>query len=343
VKGTRRLLPVVALALGLLTGLGLAEALLRLWVWIGRPTSNGFIGMMKAAEGVPARGALFRKSSDPRLGIEAVPNSQRGAVRINSWGFRGGEVADRPAKGVVRVAVVGDSETFGAALPEESTLPGSLAAALAEARGPGRYEVLNLGVPGYNTLQELRVVEARLPRLHPRVVVLYYVLNDAELTPRTVLLRGGGFRSSYLWLLVSYLSKSRWPTDVGNLRGQMDIVDYYHYLYDSDYFATTRRLVLDMAAVLKKEGVRFVLVIAPEIYGIPGFKRYPYRDVHARLLALASPELVVVDPLDRLAAAGKRPRDYWVSAGDPHKNAEANRIIAGAVAEALLGLEPGGS
>jgi hypothetical protein len=80
-----------------------------------------------------------------------------------------------------------------------------------------------------------------------------------------------------------------------------------------------------------------VLVIAPEIYDVPGFnKRYPYREIHQRLAALASPGLEVVDPLDRLAAAGQRPRRFWVNEGDPHKNEEANRIIAGAVAEALL-------
>lgn len=331
----KRLFPVFALGIGLLVSAVLAESILRVWVWLGVPRSHGFIRFMKAAEGAPSRGPLFRPSDDPELGIECVPNSQRGAIRINSWGFRGGEVAERPAEGVVRVAVVGDSETFGAALPEEHTLPGALAAALNAQQG-ARYEVLNLGVPGYNTLQELRVVETKVPRLHPDVVVLYYVLNDAELTPRTVLLRGGGLRSSHLGLLASYLSKAGWPADVQSLRSQLSIVDYYHSLHSADRFEATRRLILQMAAFLRQRGTRFVVVIAPEVYGIPGFRRYPYRDIHARLAALAAPGVEVVDPLDRLAADRQRPRQYWVSADDPHKNEEANRIIAGVVAEALL-------
>jgi hypothetical protein len=314
----------------------LGESILRLWVWIGLPPSNGFIRFMKTAEGLPSRSPLFRPSGDPSLGIECVPNSRREWIRINSWGFRGEEVAERPAPGVVRIAMVGDSETFGPSLPEEKTLPGCLASTLNTVRGPGRYEVLNLGVPGYNTLQELRVVETKLPRLHPDIVILYYVLNDAEITPRTILLRGGWFRSLHLSLFAFYLSKARWPADVLNLRSEMTIVDYYHYLYESDYYETTRKLILEMATVLRERGVRFVLVIAPEVYGIGGFKRYPYRDIHARLARLASPELEVVDPLDRLAASGKRPHRYWVNDGDPHKNEEANRIIAAVVAEALL-------
>jgi hypothetical protein len=339
----RRLFPVVALAIGLLIATVLAESILRVWVWLGVPRSHGFIRFMKEAEGAPSRGPLFRPSDDPDLGIECVPNSQRGAIRINSWGFRGGEVAERPAEGVVRVAVVGDSETFGAALPEEHTLPGALAVAL-NAQRPARYEVLNLGVPGYNTLQELRVVETKVPRLHPDVVVLYYVLNDAELTPRTVLLRSGGLRSSHLGLLVSYLSKAGWPADAQSLRRQLSIVDYYHSLHEGDRFEATSRLILRMAELLQKGGMRFVLAIAPEVYGIPGFRRYPYRDIHARLAGLASANLQVVDPLDRLAVDRQRPRRYWVSADDPHKNEEANRIIAGVLAEALLSTSaPAGS
>lgn len=333
----RRYFPVLGLLAGTAAALVLAEALLRAWVWAGVPRSNGFIRFMKGADAVPNRGPLFRPSEDDTLGYELVPNGRRGATRINGFGFRGPEVREQPMPGVVRVAVIGDSETFGAALAEESTLPGCLQRALAAADPARGYEVLNLGVPGYNTLQELRLVQEKLPRLHPHVVVLYYVLNDAELTPRTVLLHRGPLRSSHLGLLVSYVRKA-WPADPAALRGEMDIVSYYHHLHDEERFEVTRRLLLEMAETLRGRGVRFVLVIAPEIYDVPGFnKRYPYRRIHERLAGLARPGLEVVDPLDRLAAAGKRPRQFWVNDGDPHKNEEANRIIAGVLADALRG------
>jgi hypothetical protein len=328
--------PVVAIGVGALAAVLLAEGLLRAWVWSGWPRSNGFIRFMKSADAVPNRGPLFRPSADADLGYELVPNARRGAMRINAFGFRGPELREQPAPGVVRVAVIGDSETFGAALEEERTLPGRLQTALAAADRSRGYEVLNLGVPGYNTLQELRLVQATLPRLHPQVVVLYYVLNDAELTPRAVLLHRGPLRSSHVGLLLSYVRKA-WPADPAALRSEMDIVSYYQHLHAPDRFEVTRRLLLEMAETLRGRGVRFVLVIAPEIYAVPGFnKRYPYRDIHARLAGLAGPGLEVVDPLDRLAAAKKRPRQFWVSEGDPHKNEEANAIIAGAIAEALL-------
>ena len=337
-RRARVLFPVVTTAAGALAAVLLAEGLLRVWVWSGVPRSNGFIRFMKTAEAVPDRGPLFRPSADAGLGYELVPNGRRGAMRINGFGFRGADVTETPGPGVVRVAVIGDSETFGAALAEESTLPGCLQTALAAADPAHRYEVLNLGVPGYNTLQELRLVQGKLPRLHPRVVVLYYVLNDAELTPRAVLLHRGPLRSSHLGLLASYVGKA-WPADPAALRSEMGIVSYYNHLHEGERFEVTRRLLLEMADTLRGRGVRFVLVIAPEIYDVPGFnKRYPYRDIHQRLAGLAGPGLEVVDPLDRLAAAGKRPRQFWVNDGDPHKNEEANRIIAEAIAHALVGL-----
>src|SRR5688500_16407709 len=117
--------PVLGLLAGTAAALVLAEALLRAWVWTGVPRSNGFIRFMKGADTVPSRGPLFRPSQDPTLGYELVPGSRRGALRINALGFRGAEVAERPAAGTFRVLVVGDSETFGAALPEEATLSGA--------------------------------------------------------------------------------------------------------------------------------------------------------------------------------------------------------------------------
>ena len=333
----RVVFPVLTAAAGMLVALLLAEALLRAWVWTGVPRENGFIRFMKTADAVPSRGPLFRASDDAALGYELVPSARRGATRINAWGFRGAEVDERPAAGVMRVAVVGDSETFGAALPEESTLPGCLGPALTALDPTRRYEVLNLGVPGYNTAQELQVIRTKVPRLHPHVVVLYYVLNDAELTPRAVLLHRGPLRSSHLGLLTSYVRKA-WPSDPGALRAEMDIASYYRHLHDGERFDIQRRLIGEIADVLQDHGIRFVLAIAPEIYDIPGFnKRYPYHAIHEKLAALAAPgRLEVVDPLDRLAAARKRPRQFWVSDWDPHKNEEANRLIAASIAEALV-------
>jgi len=131
------------------------------------------------------------RSAEGPLGWELVPGGlQRlrypawagGAERevrahVNAHGWRGAEpVRERPA---LRIACAGDSFTYGSGVQDGETLPAQLAAAL-RADGVRGVEVLNWGVEGYDTTQEVAQLERRLPRWRPDLVVLTYFLNDAN-------------------------------------------------------------------------------------------------------------------------------------------------------------------
>jgi hypothetical protein len=103
----------------------------------------------------------------------------RGRVRTNSLGLRGPEVAPRKPAGTRRVIVVGDSYVFGQGVDDDQTMPARLSRRLND-RGPGRYEVVNLGVNSYSTDQELILLEELGPRLEPDIVVLFVCDNDFE-------------------------------------------------------------------------------------------------------------------------------------------------------------------
>ena len=68
----------------------------------------------------------------------------------------------KPA-GLFRVVVLGDSLTFGYQLPVEDAFPQQLGRLLAERTPP--IEVCNLGIAGYNALQEVELMETVFP--HP--------------------------------------------------------------------------------------------------------------------------------------------------------------------------------
>ncbi|MDP6539029.1 MAG: GDSL-type esterase/lipase family protein [Planctomycetota bacterium] len=126
------------------------------------------------------RGALVRATEDPIGAYELVPGA-RGfgwdcEIEINSHGFRGGEVALEAAEGVLRIAAIGDSVTFGNKLPVEHAYPAQLESALNDNGYPA--EVLNLGVGGYDVLQSLLCLERIGLALEPDVVVLGYCVND---------------------------------------------------------------------------------------------------------------------------------------------------------------------
>jgi len=102
--------------------------------------------------------------------------------RVNSHGFRDRERAlEKPPDGY-RIAVVGDSCAFGQGVALEHTLPAELERRFAELVPAPRVEVLNCGIYGYNTRQELALLRQRVIAFAPDLVVLLFNYNDV--TPR---------------------------------------------------------------------------------------------------------------------------------------------------------------
>ena len=98
-------------------------------------------------------------------------------IVTNSLGLRGAEIGPKPA-GVRRVLALGDSFTFGHAVEAAEAWPAVLEGLL-NARGGPRYEVVNAGVGGYGTGQELLLYEDLESRVEPDLVVLgFAVVND---------------------------------------------------------------------------------------------------------------------------------------------------------------------
>jgi hypothetical protein len=115
----------------------------------------------------------------PHLDGRATFGGHERIVRIttNALGLRGPELGARPA-GARRVLALGDSFTFGHAVEAAEAWPAILESELT-ARGRGAWEVINAGVSGHGTGQQLLMYEALAPRVEPEVVVLgFAVVND---------------------------------------------------------------------------------------------------------------------------------------------------------------------
>jgi len=91
------------------------------------------------------------------------------------WQFRRTGPFPARSRGSFRIAVVGDSLTFGLGVFVGSTYPAILEAALSEHYSA---EVINLGVNGAQSEDVLSVVEYWLPELQPDLVVYGICLND---------------------------------------------------------------------------------------------------------------------------------------------------------------------
>jgi lysophospholipase L1-like esterase len=98
-------------------------------------------------------------------------------AHINSRGIRGPEFDPEPRPGVTRILIVSDSGTFGSGVADDQ----NIAAQLQRILGRDRYEVINLSVAAYSTVQEyLWLVEEGL-KYKPELVLLGFAPgNDVQ-------------------------------------------------------------------------------------------------------------------------------------------------------------------
>jgi lysophospholipase L1-like esterase len=152
----------------------------------------------------------YRPSVDPKLVYELALNLRLPGLRIATSDQGLNDRAFAPAKpsGVYRIAVVGDSTSFGWKVGGEKSLAKVLERELNQP-SPGRFEVMNFSVPGYNTAQELEAIRARVLPFRPDLVVLVFTGNDVNLCnyiqPEPTLLGALAHRSYLLNLLLRRL------------------------------------------------------------------------------------------------------------------------------------------
>lgn len=104
---------------------------------------------------------------------------QRAQVRTNSCGMRGPEVSVAKPPNTFRIALLGDSFTFGWGVEEHETFVAQMEANLnRHFKGKKKVEVLNFGVPGYSTFQEVARFEELGLDFTPDAVVVFFVEND---------------------------------------------------------------------------------------------------------------------------------------------------------------------
>ena len=168
----------LAVAFSLILVLCVAEIVLR----VSRAAES-----RRLLEEDPARSgqrALYRRSEDPELIYELIPNAvakRHGVdVVVNSSGFRDHEFPD--SAGGPRIVVLGDSVAWGWGVSMRRAFPQLIEETLDRSSSNSGEQpvVYNLAVEGYSTRQEMRVLETRGLGFDPDLIVVAYVLNDPD-------------------------------------------------------------------------------------------------------------------------------------------------------------------
>jgi hypothetical protein len=212
-------------------------------------------------------------------------------ITVNRLGYRGPEHAASPHPGIRRVVMLGDSVTFGTGVSDGETFSDRLEAAAA-------YEVVNLGVDGYGTDQELIRLENEGLSYRPDDVVLnfcvrndyidnalpvalydgvspkpYFTLEDDRLVRHDAHLKiGRATRAAVALREESYLVNALLllgggpPPMPGAAGDEADWGDR-RAAVERDFpraVALTRRLVGRIAAQCRRCGARFLVVMDPD-------------------------------------------------------------------------------
>jgi lysophospholipase L1-like esterase len=109
-----------------------------------------------------------------------ISGSQR-QLSINRWGFRGADLPKEKPPGSVRIAVLGDSTSFGMeASRDDAVWVAQMVTRLKDAwQADGRhFDAINGAVPGYTLTTSGLQLRERIAPFGPDVVVLYQVGTD---------------------------------------------------------------------------------------------------------------------------------------------------------------------
>ncbi len=122
-----------------------------------------------------------RVSPHPYLCYSNTPSYRHDLKSHNRLGWRGAEITLEKPKGVLRIAILGGSTTYTEAVSDDAqTFPAQLERLLNEVATPQRIEVINAGVPGYNSAESLINLCFRVIEMDPDMIVIHHGANDVH-------------------------------------------------------------------------------------------------------------------------------------------------------------------
>ena len=117
----------------------------------------------------------------PYLSYYPTPNYRKGRTSHNSLGYRNDEFPLEKPAGVYRIVALGGSSTYDVSIEDNAaTFTAQLEKLLKEDYGYDNVQVINAGVPGYNSWEILANLEFRVLDLHPDLVIIYEGVNDVH-------------------------------------------------------------------------------------------------------------------------------------------------------------------
>ena len=268
----------------------------------------------------------------------------------NSLGLRNREVGPKPP-GITRILFLGDSliwsgETSAGALYTEVLEHWLNAHAL---HGPRAFEVINAGIPGYTTYQELEFLKIYGLDMAPDLVILGFVFNDVyykyyhKLTRQMILSRdpaahlfhfnpdvfpGIFFARSHLAHQIAGRSELLWKRIRGRPVFPFEQRGDFYLAWKPYGWGHARSLIGEMRTLLQEKRVSLVVLVFPMIDQVneryrkldEAYVLYPQRQIRAICDDYGIPMLDLTESLYREGGITLF-RDHL------HLNAQGNDVV----------------
>jgi lysophospholipase L1-like esterase len=260
----------------------------------------------------------------------------RNTVTLNSHGLRDEEIPYEKPAGERRILVLGDSVAFGWGVDQGDTFSDRMEPRLKQLTG-GAWQVINAGVNGYTSEQELEYLSIEGLRYSPDIVVLLYVGNDLApvLDPNVTTWRRYPSWPSSLPEALSRLPALSFLYQSTNLFGRMRVLEDQpgarRSITQDPRWPESRNAVDEMAKLCASKGIVFLLVAE---LNDPVFLEEMRR--------IGIDPITLSAPYEQVKKAG---RPTTVSRVDSHPSAAAHDAFAEHIVEALaargwLGTKP---
>ena len=263
------------------------------------------------------------------------------ASTLNSMGFREREISEHKPDGIYRIAIIGDSITYGQGISDHERFSNIVENRLNMAGK--RYEVLNFGKPGAETVDHIKFLDSVLT-LDPDFILLQWYTNDAEghdksRRPRPYRLIPSDYVSGLLHRnsALYYLLMQKW----NELQSALGLIGNYSESMDARFedpeSADSRRYDRELSEFVTKvnnHNLGMGIILFPNLVETGGdLEKYPFGYLFDRVLAVCIENGIDCIDMRQVLDPEMPVSELWVNRLDSHPSAAVNAIAADAILE----------
>jgi len=265
-------------------------------------------------------------------------------VFLNSDNMRDINYNIEKEEGTIRVAAIGDSFTFGSGVKDVNKTYSAVLEKLLNEKYPSKnIEVLNFGIPGYDSIDELKVIRDKAMKYNPDIIIIGYVANDLiNVDPNLTSQKWSNYEIPYIGFILRnklysyYFIESR----VNRFLENIGVKENWVYLLNESYSSELNReynldIYKQIGNITKENNISVLVVSFPLI---TNFENYPLNiiDDFAENISIQNNfSYLKILPY----YSEYEPNELVVNKYDSHPNELGHEIVAKALLDKFINLK----